>query len=101
MTNAELQALIDEFGDRICVIFFDNSLKLLIGYPGQSPQHASDLILKTVGGVDLVGVRQKSTYTKDRAEGVTYVNYHRTECIQYVAIMDEGFADYRIDPYMI
>lgn len=101
MTNAELQALIDEFGDRLRVIFFDNSLRLLIGYPGQSPQHASDLILKTVGGVDLVGVRQKSTYTQDRADGVTYVNYHLTECIQYVAVMDEGFQDHCIDPYFV
>ena len=70
------------------------------GYPGQDPQHASDLILETIGGTDFVGVRQKSTYTQDRKNGVTYVNYHKTECIQYVAIMDEGIsADYCIDPY--
>ena len=100
MTNEELQAMIDEFGDRIAIIFFDNSLKLMIGYPGQNPQHASDLILKTVCGTDFVGVRQKSTYTQDRADGVTYVNYHKTECIQYIAVMDEGISETRrIDPY--
>ena len=102
MTNEALKAMIDEFGDRLCVIYFDNGLKLLIGYPGQTPQHASDLILKTINGIDLVGVRQQSTYTQDRADGVTYVNYHRTECIQYVAIMDEGISETRrIDPYMV
>ena len=100
MTNEDLKAMIDKYGDRIRIIFFDNSLKLIIGYPGQDPQHASDLILETIGGTDFVGVRQKSTYTQDRKNGVTYVNYHKTECIQYVAIMDEGIsADYCIDPY--
>ena len=99
MTNADLKAMIDKYGDRICIIFFDNSLKLLIGYPGQNPQHASDLILETIGGVDYVGVRQKSTYTQDRDNGVTYVNYHLTECIPYIAVMDEGCENYRIDPF--
>lgn len=101
MTNADLKAIIDKFGDRIRVIFFDNSLKLLIGYPGQDPQHATDLILETVGGVDMVGVRHKSTYTHDRDHGVTYVTYHLTQCIQYISIMDEGYEQYCVDPYML
>ena len=28
-----------------------------------------------------------------------YVNYHLTECIQYIAVMDEGCENYRIDPF--
>ena len=99
MTNGDRKAIIDKYGDIIFISFFDNSLKRVIGYPGQNPQHASDLILETIGGVDYVGVRQKSTYTRDRDNGVTDVNDHLTQFIQYIAVMDEGCENYRIDPF--
>ena len=95
MTNAALQAMIDELGDRICIIVFDNNSKVYIGYPSSPIKSVTELKLKTFGDTDMVGIPKKSN------GGLTSTSWHATECIQVIASIDEGFENYLIDPMEI
>ncbi len=99
MTNKALQAMITEFGDRICMIVFDNNNKIYIGYQSSPLQKASELTLATKGDVDFVGVPVIPKDPKLVRLGVTGVAWHPTECIQAVFVIDEKHAEYRLDPF--
>ena len=101
MNNKALQALIDEFGERICIIVFDNESKVYIGYESSTMKSVNDLQLRTIGGVDMVGIPKHSANPKLQRAGVTSTSWHPTECIQCVCTLDEGFENYRIDPMEI
>lgn len=101
MNNQALQAMIDEFGERICIIVFDNESKVYIGYDSSTMKSVNDLKLRSIGGVDMVGIPKESSNPKLRREGVTSTSWHPTECIQCVCTLDEGFELYRLDPMEI
>lgn len=98
MTNAALQAALNEFGERACIIYMDNDHRIRFGYPDASLQSVTQIQYKTWGGEDFFGYSQPSSYVHDAARGVTYTVWHRTDCIQEIAAMDEGWEQYRIDP---
>lgn len=97
MTNADLQAALSELSDRTCIIILDNDRRIRIGYdnnltgPGQFEY-------KTWGGEDFFGYSRPSNYSGDRDFGVTYTTWHRTDCIQQIVAMDQGYENYRVDP---
>lgn len=97
MTNTDLQAAINELGNRICIIILDNDRRIRIGYDN-SISDPTSLVYKTFGGEDFFGYSRLSSYTGDRDRGVTYTTWHRTDCIQQLVAMDEGYEDYRVDP---
>ena len=98
MNNQSLQAVLNELGDRVCFIIMDNDRRIRFGYKDAPLQSVSQIMYKTWGGEDFFGYSQPSTYSQDRQAGVTYTVWHRTDSIQQIASMDEGFKDYRIDP---
>lgn len=101
MTNAALQAMITQFGERIAAIIFDNSQTLFIGYKSKDDRRSlklSDISMETIGGVDFTVVAHTMLQTDDVGNPITYKTYHVTECIQDVIIMDDGFAKYGVDP---
>lgn len=100
MTNASLKAAISEFGNRIVFIIMDNDRRLRFGYPDAPLKDVNQIQYKTFDGEDFFGYSQPTTYSADRAKGVTYTVWHRTDSIQQIATMDEGFEDYRVDPYV-
>lgn len=101
-TNAGLKAMLDKFGERVAIIQWNNGFRVHIGYRGvkDTVKSVKDLKLETFGGVDVVGVQSPSSLSADRERGVTMTTYHDTAEIQHIIIMDEGFEDYRPDPYI-
>lgn len=99
MNNEGLQALIDEFGNRINIIFFDNNIKVYIGYQSSPIKDISELKLVQKGGVDFVGVPIIPGNPQLQRAGVTGMIWHPTECIQSVMTIDEGYEKYLLDPY--
>lgn len=101
MTNEDLKKVIADLGDRLCVIFMDNNHRLIFGYKkGKDCWSHESIQFKTWGGVDFFGCSQNSGLTEDNKNGVSYTVWHRTDCIQAIGSMDEGFGDYRIDPFI-
>lgn len=101
MNNEHLKAAVAELGNRLSVIYMDNNHKLFFGYRnGDDCWSASDIRYKTWNGEDFFGCSQKSGLTQDRDNGVTYTVWHRTDCIQAIAAMDEGYEDYRMDAFI-
>ena len=101
MTNAAMQALIAELGERICIIIFDNNTKVYIGYPSSTLKSVNEIKFKTFGGVDMIGIPKAVNNPKISRMGVTTTTWHTTESIQAIATLDEGFDMYRIDPMEI
>ena len=101
MNNQALQAMIDEFGEGLCIIVFDNDSKVYIGYESSTMKSVKDLKLRTIGGVDFVGIPKQSSNPKLQRAGVTSTTWHPTECIQGVCTLDEGFEKFRLDPMEI
>ena len=100
MTNAALQAIFDEMGDRISCIVFDNKVPVFIGYPSSPVKHVNELELKSFGGVDMVGV---PTYPdpKLRRDGAMFTYWHPTEFLQIVVASDEAHPKALMDPYTL
>lgn len=98
MNNSALQALIDEFGDRICIIIFDNNSRAYVGYPSSTLKHVDEIKMRTFGGVDMVGISKKHSYAAAGGAEVYSTNWHPTECIQQVIIVDEGYERFLVDP---
>ena len=99
MNNEALQAMFDEFGDRISCIIFDNKVPIFIGYPSSPIQHVSELKLKTIGGVDFVGVPVRPKDPKAIRDGAMFEAWHPTNFIQIIYAADENHPDYRMDPF--
>lgn len=100
MTNASLQAVFAELGNRVCFIIMDNDRKIRLGYPEGPLQSVDQIQYKTWGGEDFFGYSQHSTYADARMRNVTYTVWHRTDCIQQIAAMDDNFPNDRIDPFI-
>lgn len=98
MTNKALQAMIEELGERICIICFDNNIKVYIGYPSSTIKSVKELQFKTFGDVDMIGIPKKVGDPKSARLGVTTTMWHPTDCIQLIATLDNGFDTFRIDP---
>ena len=58
-------------------------------------------MLKTIGGVDFVGAPRVPNDPKLQRLGMKGMVWHPTECIQGVVTVDEGYENYRIDPWDI
>jgi hypothetical protein len=97
-TNAALQSLIGQYGDRISCLMFDNKNAIFIGHPSSPCKSVDDLVFTTVDGVDLVGVPLYPTNSKDRAAGVLFTVYHVTATLHAVTIVDEDHPEYLVDP---
>lgn len=93
MTNQVLQAIIDEYGERICAIFIDNEHKLLFNYPN-TPK-ITDIELVNIGGVDMYKVPYEG---KSQRPPVKFSGLYLTSCIQQFIIIDEKDINYRVDP---
>lgn len=93
-TNANLKAFIDNFGDRIYCIYFDNGRIIYVNY--KDSVKLTDIKLETIGSEDFVAVHH--TNEKTGNIGVSYTNYHLTSSIQWIGVMDEDSAQYRVDP---
>ena len=98
--NDALQAMIDEYGDRISCIIFDNKVPIFIGYPSSPIKHVSELELVNKGGTDLVGVPMYPKDPKAKREGVKFMLYHPTIFLQIVVVADEEHPDALVDPFM-
>lgn len=90
MTNAGLQAMIDEFGERIFCITLDNAHKVFFGVAARLPYEdltIDKIELKTFGDVDMFGV----PHTDHTWEGhvIPYTNWLVTGCIQAIHTTDE------------
>lgn len=99
-TNAIVKQMVEESGEGVCMIVFDNDFKILIGYPGSQCKSVSELKYQTVDGTDLIGISSISSLSADKKKGVSYTTWHATELIHYITIMDPGFEDYRPDPQL-
>ena len=98
MSNADVQAMFDQYGERVCAISLNNGKLLYIGYRGKGSTLLSDISFETVGGCDMMVV-SKTDISSGR--DVRYKNYITTEFIESVVVMDEEFADYRVDPLLL
>lgn len=101
MTNSALQAMIEEYGNRICIIVLDNDVKIYIGYPSSTLKNASDIIFKTFGDTDMIGIPKEVSNPVARRQGVMTTIWHPTACIQMVATVDAAHPNYLIDPMEI
>ena len=55
MTNAALQAALNEFGERACIIYMDNDHRIRFGYKDSCPKSVNDIKYKTWDGEDFFG----------------------------------------------
>ena len=94
-TNATMQAMVDQFGERICAICLNNNKKLYIGYTGKTSVQLSDISFETIGGCDMMKVKRKDLSSNTP---ISYVDYITTEFIENVLVMDEEYKDYRVMP---
>ena len=101
MTNSALKAMIEEFGNRINIIVLDNDVRIYIGYPSSPLKDVNDIILKTFGDIDMIGIPKAVGNPKAQRNGVTTTIWHPTACIQLIATVDEDHPNYLIDPMTI
>lgn len=105
MNNNDLKALIAEFGDKLDYIMLDNSEYILIQYPSNisdennkrlnPPIKPSDIIFKKIGEEDFFGIPLTDTMG---SKVLKWHKWHRTDCIQSVGVVDDGYEDYRVYP---
>lgn len=103
MTNAALQAAIADFGPALCYIMLDNSEYICFNYPW-SYKRIKDVSIETLdpsmikyksfGGIDFFGI---PAIDITRSEPIEYIKWHRTDCIQCIGSMAEGFENKRIE----
>lgn len=94
-TNAAVKEMIDKYGHRICNMSLNNNKVLYIDYPGKDCVKLEDISFDNIGGVDVMVIQHNhSAYGKT----ITFKSYITTEFIEGINVMDEDYADYRIDP---
>lgn len=100
MTNAHLQKMITDYGDRIATIQFNNGKHMYLGY--KSGTQLSDLSLVTIEGQDYIIVhRKEEAMNIGRTLPIEYDLYYVTDFIEAVGIMSEGSEEYRPDPRIL
>lgn len=102
LTNAEVQSMIAEYGERICYIQFNNNYRIHIGYRGGHIKSVHDIAFKTVGSTDMIGFPHIGPGKKhmDATEPV-YYSWRLTELIEDIIVMEEKYIDDRIDPFVL
>ena len=98
MSNAVLQSMIEEFGDRISAISLNNGKMLFVNYSSKASVKLSDISFETRNGCDLMVVKRKDIGS---GKEILHTNYIVTEFIENVIVMDEGYENYRVDPLLI
>ena len=111
MTNADFQAMIAEFGDRICYVALNNNKRIYFGYPSTPPNNKSeqncvvnvgDLQFKTFGASDFFGIPRKDySFPNARVPFIPFISWVKTEFIEQVVVVNEEYVDYRISPYVL
>lgn len=103
-TNADLQAAINEFGDRIIAIGLNNGKNVIVNITkkigSEFQVKASDIQFKTIGSCDVFGIPRMDLFHKTK-----YTVWHTTEFIEYIGIADEenyvnNQNDKFVDPYV-
>ena len=101
LTNSEFKNIIQEYGDQIFYIQFNNNYRIYIGYEDGQLKSVNDILFKTVGNTDLVGFPVKVQSFDHRAVELSYTSWKLTELIENIAVMDESCKDNRIDPFIL
>lgn len=96
MTKAGLQKLIDDYGERIYAMNFDNNQVAFFGY--NDSYKISDVELTTVGGEDFIIIHNPNHITTGLIP-LSYDIYRAVWDVQWVGVMDEGYENYRPDPF--
>ena len=96
--NASVQAMIDEFGDRISCFIFDNKVPIFFGYSSSLPS-VHDLELRTMGDVEVIGVPMKPKDPVAARKGGMFMCYHPTSFLQVIYVADAEHPDLRMDPF--
>lgn len=99
MNNEGMQGLIDEFGERIAIIIFDNDSKIYVGYPSSPCKSIKDIELRTIGGVDFLFAPYVPMNTKSARDGYRGKLCYATECVQMVIMAEENCPDFRPDVF--
>ena len=91
MTNAALQAIIAEYGERIFCITLDNNHKIMLGLQSRLESGngftVNDIQYKTFGDTDMFGFwRTDHTWNNQH---IKYINWMVTGCIQAVHVTEE------------
>lgn len=94
MTNAALQAFIQEFGDKIFLIVLDNNHKVFMTTNATSEGNENDattIEMKTFGDVDMFRVKHtdRTWHNGQRPEGIKYSGWMVTGCIQSIYTTDD------------
>jgi len=108
MNNEAMQAMIDEYGQMIFMIVFDNSSRIHIGYPwnvkgdgGGGIDSIDNIKLETKGGCDFIGFELTPINPTLAREGVKYIRWYPTECIQSVCVQTGTDTKKMIDPWEV
>lgn len=97
MTNAGIQGLIDQAGNRMFAISYDNNVVELYGYT-DLPVITDRVELMAPAGEDLI-VTHHTANCNGTTLGFRY--FHNSECVQWIGIIDESTSKYNPDPLVI
>ena len=97
-TNADVKKAFDTYKERVCVIGLNNGKRIFIGYNGRNSIQLSDISFEKMGNCDVLAIQKV-----DNSSGrdVHYTTYVTTEFIEFISVMSEEDADYRIDPLLM
>lgn len=101
LTNSEFKNIIQEYGDRIFYIQFNNNYRIYVGYEDGQLKSVNDILFKTVGSTDLIGFPVTTKSFDHRAMELSYVSWKLTELIENITVMDEDYKDFRADPLLL
>lgn len=96
MTNKELKTLQMDHLEECFAIGLDNNMTLLLDYNQTDPDlviRFKDIKFETL--IDGTEVFYVPHVDKQSSKTITYSVAHVTALIEYVGIMDAGYADYR------
>ena len=97
-TNADIKKTFDTYKVRICVIGLNNGKRIFVGYNGSNSIQLSDISFETMGNCDVLAIKK---IDNSSGRNVHYTTYVTTEFIEFISIMSEEDADYRIDPLLM
>jgi hypothetical protein len=93
MDKATLQAFLDTFGNRIFCINFDNSRWLYLNYHDST--RVEDIYIEDVGDISFLVVPYSENHD---GKIINAKKYHTVAAIQWIGVMDEDSAEWRMDP---
>lgn len=93
MTNAAMNAMKTQFGDRMFAISLDNNRTVFVGYEGYYT--IDDIEFTTLGTDEVVKIHNKMTYNGTELH---YTTYHSSDNVQWIGFMSEESNMYRPNP---